>query len=75
MTDEASENIKSLRDDVRSLRADIAETVRTTAHRGWRSAKGGAQTVVDEIEEHALIASLFALFVGIALGLLIGTRR
>ena len=75
MSDVTSKDIQSLRLDVNSLRADVAERVRSTAERGWSGAKVSAQTVVEEIEEHALIATLLALLAGIFIGLLIGSRR
>ena len=75
MRDVTSQDIQSLHADVNSLRADIAERVRATAERGWSGAKDSAQTVVEEIEGHALIATLLALLAGIFIGLLIGSRR
>ena len=75
MSDDARKDIQSLRADVNSLRADIADKVRSTAERGWSGAKDGAQTVVEEIEEHALIATIVALLAGIFVGLVIGSRR
>ena len=75
MRDVTSQDIQSLRADVNSLRADITERVRATAERGWSGAKDSAQTVVEEIEDHALIATLLALLAGIFIGLLIGSRR
>jgi hypothetical protein len=74
MSDVTSKDIQSLRADVNSLR-DLAERVRSTAERGWSGARDSAQTVVDEIEEHALIATLLAFLAGILMGLLLGMRR
>jgi ElaB/YqjD/DUF883 family membrane-anchored ribosome-binding protein len=75
MNDVTNKDIQSLRADINSLRADITERVRSTAERGWSGARDGAQTVVEEIEEHAFIATIVALLAGIFIGLVIGSRR
>ena len=44
-----SEDIRSLRADLNSLRDDIGDRVRTAADKGWSGAMDSAQSIVDEI--------------------------
>jgi ElaB/YqjD/DUF883 family membrane-anchored ribosome-binding protein len=75
MSEVTPEEIRSIRDDVSRLRAEIADRFLYSAERGWTGAKDTAQTVLNEIEERPLIATLLGLLVGLFIGLMLGSRR
>jgi ElaB/YqjD/DUF883 family membrane-anchored ribosome-binding protein len=75
MSEVSPEEIRSLRNDVNSLRAEIAERLGDAADRGWTGAKDTAQTVMDEIEERPFVATFLGLILGLLIGLMLGSRR
>lgn len=64
-----------LKDTARHGGADAADLLREQAERGWTTARGKAQTLMEEMEERPFGTAIVVFIAGLLLGLILGGRR